>query len=213
MQHEERAEKLVRRIESFSDLVMGFSLAFLALTLTIPPHITDLVSNPWWLIAYGWSFAIIAALWYTHQRLFSHYFWPEPGTIVLNFILLSMIGLIVYFVQVFVHYHDEFDRFWAFLAYFTAFGIALVSLGILYWHGVRRRWVHLDGDLRYIGTRYVIRGLGSGSCMLIGVAVCALRAGRTMSDVWPLALLAFTGLVVTRGAVRFMKQRIIVDNP
>jgi uncharacterized membrane protein len=90
--------------------VIGFSLALLALTLGIPPHIVDLLTNPWWLIAYFWTFFLIAGLWFNHQRLFTTYFWPEPVAVVLNFVLLSMTGLLVYFVQVFVHYHDSFDR-------------------------------------------------------------------------------------------------------
>ena len=89
MKAEERAERLTRRIESFSDLVIGFSLALLALTLTIPPHIIELATNPWWLVAYIWTFAVIAGIWYNHQRLFTHFFWPETLTIVLNFALLG----------------------------------------------------------------------------------------------------------------------------
>ncbi|HEX8805420.1 MAG TPA: TMEM175 family protein, partial [Candidatus Aquilonibacter sp.] len=117
MTREERAERLTRRIESFSDLVIGFSLALLALTLSIPPHIVDLVRNPWWLIAYFWTFGVIARTWYTHQRLFTRLFWPDPLSVFLNFVLLAMVGLLVFFVQVFVHYRDEFERVWAFTAY------------------------------------------------------------------------------------------------
>jgi len=44
--HEEREARLVHRIESFSDLVIGFSLALLGLTLVIPAHATELLAHP-----------------------------------------------------------------------------------------------------------------------------------------------------------------------
>src|ERR1700759_2132684 len=107
---EERDERLVRRIEAFSDLVMGFSLALLGLTLVIPEHAMTLFIHPFWLVSYFCTFAVIAVLWFNHQRLFSMFFIPEAFCIVLNFLLLSMIGLMVYFVQVFGRIHGDADQ-------------------------------------------------------------------------------------------------------
>jgi len=207
-QHE-RAERLTRRIESFSDLVIGFSLALVALTLQIPAHIVDLVHNPWWLIAYFWTFTVIASIWFNHQRLFTHYFWPDALAIGLNFALLSMVGLLVYFVQVFVHLHTEFDRIWAFLAYFTAFGMSLVFMGVLYLHGTRRRWAALDAQDRYIGARMAVRALLLGGLMLIGVAVSALRPARSMDDVWPVMWAVAAGALGVRASWIILKRRIV----
>jgi hypothetical protein len=205
----ERAERLKHRIESFSDLVIGFSLALLALTLTIPPHFIDLITNPWWLIAYFWTFAVIAGLWYTHQRLFTHFFWPEPLTIFLNFALLSMVGLLVFFVQVLVHYHSEPDRVWAFLAYFTVFGIGFIIMGSLYLHGAWRRWDALSGEDRYIAVRAAARGIVGGTFIVAGAAISALRPARDMEDILPLAVCALGSLIGVRVAVAAVKPRII----
>jgi len=199
----------VRRIESFSDLVIGFSLALLALTLSIPPQISDLITNPWWLIAYFWTFGIICSLWFTHQRLFTHFFWPEPISIIANFVLLSMVGLIVYFVQVFVHYHHELDKVWAFLAYFFAFGIALVALGSLYLHGTRRRWQQLVPDERFTGLKYAVRGIVVGTAIVAGTVVSALFRPTSMDAVWPLVMCVFLGVVGVRIFNRVMKPRIV----
>lgn len=208
MTQEERAERLTRRIESFSDLVIGFSLALLALTLTIPPHIIELATNPWWLVAYIWTFGVIAGIWYNHQRLFTHYFWPETLTIVLNFALLAMIGLLVYFVQVFVHYHDSFDRAWAFLAYFMVFGLGFLILGTLYLHGTRRRWDALTGEDRYTGLRQGARGIIGGTFIVIGVAVSALRPAKSMDDLLPLGIFVLVGLLGSRFVLQALKRRI-----
>ncbi|MGA8839033.1 MAG: TMEM175 family protein [Candidatus Aquilonibacter sp.] len=209
MRREERDERLTRRIESFSDLVIGFSLALLALTLSIPPHIVDLWTNPWWLIAYFWTFAIVASIWYSHQRLFTLFFWPETFSIVLNFVLLSMVGLLVYFVQVFVHYHAALDQVWAFVAYFAVLGIAFIALGTLYLHGARRRWAALDGEDRYVGFRQALRGIVGGAFMLVGALVVALRSVKSLDELWPLALFVFAGFLVARFAAGLFKARIV----
>ncbi|MGA7745715.1 MAG: TMEM175 family protein [Candidatus Aquilonibacter sp.] len=209
MRREERDERLTRRIESFSDLVIGFSLALLALTLSIPPHIVDLWTNPWWLIAYFWTFAIVASIWYSHQRLFTLFFWPETFSIVLNFVLLSMVGLLVYFVQVFVHYHAALDQVWAFVAYFAVLGIAFIALGTLYLHGARRRWAALDGEDRYVGFRQALRGIVGGAFMLVGALVVALRSVKSLDELWPLALFVFAGFLVARFAAGLFKARVV----
>jgi uncharacterized membrane protein len=207
MRREERAERLVRRIESFSDLVIGFSLALLALTLTIPTHFLDLWRHPWWLIAYFWTFAIIGNLWFLHQRLFTHYFWPERLSIFLNFVLLSLVGLIVFFVQVFVRYKAEPDEVWAFLTYFFVLGLALMVMGLLYLHGTRKRWDSLDADERFVGMRHSLRGI-VGAGMMIGAAASALRVPQTMNDIAPLMACIAVSAFGTRMSLRTLKQRI-----
>jgi uncharacterized membrane protein len=205
----ERTERLTRRIESFSDLVIGFSLALLALTLSIPPHIVELATNPWWLIAYIWTFAVIAGIWYNHQRLFTHFFWPQTLTVILNFALLATIGLLVFFVQVFVHYHTSFDRVWAFLAYFAVFAIAFIIMGTLYLHGTRRRWGTLPAEDRYTGLRQAARGIIGGVFILLGVALSALHPARSMDDLLPLGICVVVSLTGVRLGLRALKPRIL----
>jgi len=207
MRREERAERLVRRIKSFSDLVIGFSLALLALTLSIPAHFIDLWLHPWWLIAYFWTFAIIGNIWFLHQRLFTHYFWPERVSILLNFVLLALVGLIVFFVQVFVRYKVEVDQVWAFLTYFFVMGVALMVMGLLYLHGTRKRWDSLDADERFIGVRHSLRGI-VGAGMMIGAVASALRSPQTMNDILPLMACIAVAAFGTRLSLRAVKSRI-----
>ncbi|MGB6984703.1 MAG: TMEM175 family protein [Candidatus Aquilonibacter sp.] len=209
MVHEERQERLIRRLESFSDLVIGFSLALLGLTLAIPNHLIDLYRNPWWLIAYVWTFGVIASIWYTHQRLFSYYFTVRPYTILLNFALLASLGLIVYFVQVFVHVQGEPDKVWAFLIYFFVQGLAFTIMGVLYTHGVRARWARLDVELRYEGVRHAARMLAGGIGVLIGVTIAALRHPQSMDDAFYVAIISLLGLLGARIVTRALKPRIM----
>ena len=209
MTHEERhQERLVHRLESFSDLVIGFSLALLGLTLVVPNHVIELVRNPWWLVAYFWTFTLIASIWSTHQRLFSTYFTIRPYTILLNFVLLALLGLIVYFVQVFVHVEGEPDKVWAFLIYFSVQSLAYMVMGGLYAHGVRARWEGLDGELRYQGVRQAVRLLVAGGTVLVGVIVTALRHPQSMDDAAVVGFISLAGLLAARVVMRVLRSRI-----
>ncbi len=208
MRLEERDERLVHRLESFSDLVIGFSLALLGLTLAIPNHLIELYRNPWWLIAYLWTFAVIASIWYTHQRLFSYYFTVRPYTIFLNFVLLASLGLIVYFVQMFVHVQGEPDKVWAFLVYFFMQSLAFIVMGVLYAHGVRARWDALDGELRYQGVRNAVRMLMTGGAVLIGVIVSALRHPQSLNDAVIVGIISLVGALGSRVVMRLFAPRI-----
>lgn len=209
MTHEERhQERLVHRLESFSDLVIGFSLALLGSTLLVPNHVIELVRNPWWLVAYFWTFTLIASIWYTHQRLFSTYFTIRPYTILLNFVLLALLGLIVYFVQVFVHVEGEPDKVWAFLIYFSVQSLAYMVMGALYAHGVRARWEGLDGELRYQGVRQAVRLLVAGGTVLVGVIVTALRHPQSMDDAAVVGFISLAGLLAARVVMRVLRSRI-----
>ena len=207
VRHEEREERLIHRLESFSDLVIGFGLALLSLTLAVPQHLTELVKNPWWLLAYVWTYFVIASIWYTHQRLFSYYFTVRTYTVVLNFVLLGLVGLIVYFVQVFVHVQGP-DKIWAFLAYFFVQSISFIVMGVLYLHGVHARWPLLDGELRYDGVRQVARTLVAGCAILGGVIVAALRHPTSMDDAAPVAFISLIGLFTARVVLRLLKTRL-----
>jgi uncharacterized membrane protein len=207
--HEERhQERLVHRLESFSDLVIGFSLALLGSTLLVPNHVIELVRNPWWLVAYFWTFTLIASIWYTHQRLFSTYFTIRPYTILLNFVLLALLGLIVYFVQVFVHVEGEPDKVWAFLIYFSVQSLVYMVMGALYAHGVRARWEGLDGELRYQGVRQAVRLLVAGGTVLVGVIVTALRHPQSMDDAAVVGFISLAGLLAARVVMRVLRSRI-----
>lgn len=43
------------RVESFSDMIMGFSVALLGLTLVIPAHTIALFREPAWILVYCWN--------------------------------------------------------------------------------------------------------------------------------------------------------------
>ncbi|MDQ6826482.1 MAG: TMEM175 family protein [Candidatus Eremiobacteraeota bacterium] len=106
LHHVESDEHFVRRLEGFSDVVIGFSLAQLALSLNIPSQFSALLGNPTWFFAYLWTFSLVCYLWFEHHRMFARIFIPRTVPILLNFGWLATIGLMVYLVQVFIHFQD-----------------------------------------------------------------------------------------------------------
>ncbi len=96
----ERHERDIRRTEAFSDVVIGFSLGQIGLSLVVPQHIDDLVRNPGWFAAFLWTFALVCLLWWNHHRLFRTVFVPTRVTIILNFVLLASIVLLAFLAEV-----------------------------------------------------------------------------------------------------------------
>lgn len=210
MEHEERSLRLVHRIEAFSDLVMGFSVGLLGLTLVIPVHAVVLVLHPFWLVSYFWTFALIGLLWMRHQRLFSVFFVPTPFCIALNFLFLSTLGLIVYFVQVFAHVRGEFDQAIALVGYVAALAVALISLGILFAIGIRTHWDRLLPKDRYGGLSEAAHGIGVGTALLLGciatpIVFLELRWNATVTLVGA----AVIGFTIVRAWLHFQKPRIV----
>jgi uncharacterized membrane protein len=133
-------ERFVHRLEAFSDVVIGFSLAQLGATLIVPPHATALTANPGWLLAFLWTFALVCLMWWSHNRIFRTSFVPTPLAIVLNFVLLATIVLLVYFAQVFARATTMNDLIVAARLYFGMLAINYLITACLYaiTHGSRR---------------------------------------------------------------------------
>jgi len=101
---EETQQRLIHRLEAFSDIIIGFSLAQLALSLAIPKNgAAGLLENPAPLIAFVLTFTIVCGMWWAHHRLFTHYFVPIPVMVVLNFVTLAGVSFAVYSVQLMLH--------------------------------------------------------------------------------------------------------------
>lgn len=116
-------EHTVRRLEAFSDIVIGFSLAQLGASLQFTKAMTLDMRG---VLAFVASFAIVCSLWYFHHRLFASYFVPKTLPIVLNFIWLAVVVLLV-----FVAVHSSADGFalrGPTLLYFCLYALAYAIL-------------------------------------------------------------------------------------
>lgn len=154
---DDRDEKLLHRLEAFSDIVIGFSLA--QATLSLEPK--KFFIEPTYVMAFAVTFAGVASIWWIHNRLFAKFFVPNRLSIFLNFIALGCIILYVFSLQAMMTAASKA----AIPFYFATFGMVYLLLGALYLLGVReRRPVLSVEDYRH--------GLGRGvRTSLVGVAM------------------------------------------
>ena len=172
---DESEQRLIHRLEAFSDVVIGFSLAQLALSLAIPKNgAAGLLQHSEPLIAFIITFALVCGMWWAHHKLFTHYFVPAPVMVILNFITLAGVSFAVYSVQLMLHQapapirgqkpisgHSSMD----FVFYLASLAVVYGLLGIQYLYGWSVRRTNLPVHVAFDGLRSAL--------MLIGVALAS----------------------------------------
>jgi hypothetical protein len=86
----------VSRIEAFSDVVFGFSLTLLVVSLAVPRTFTDLLTDMRGFLPFAVCFSIFALVWWQHHNFFRRYGLDDGLTATLNFVLLFVMLLYTY---------------------------------------------------------------------------------------------------------------------
>ena len=86
----------VTRVEAFSDVVFGFALTLLVVSLEVPHTFNQLLAAMSGFVPFAISFAILAQVWWVHHNFFRRYGLQDGATILLNLILLFVVLLYVY---------------------------------------------------------------------------------------------------------------------
>lgn len=201
---EETQQRLIHRLEAFSDIIIGFSLAQLALSLAIPKNAAaGLLENPAPLIAFGITFVLVCGMWWAHHRLFVHYFVPIPIMVVLNFVTLAGVSFAVYSVQLMLHEgHSSLD----FAFYEWSLAAVYVLLAVQYFYGwtVRRKLVPekvAEGGLR---AALMLGGIG----IAFGtIAFVTVRYGVRVSGLQYIGFVIVAYAVALRLFFRFRRAR------
>jgi uncharacterized membrane protein len=84
------------RIDAFSDVVFGFAITLLVVSLEIPHTFEELHRSLRGFIPFGICFVFLILLWYSHFKFFRRYGLHDAGTITLNAVLLFVILFYVY---------------------------------------------------------------------------------------------------------------------
>jgi uncharacterized membrane protein len=194
---EESEERVVHRLEAFSDIVIGFSLAQMTLNLVLPNDPLELFTkHSVALIAFGLTFMIVASMWWAHHRLFTHYFVPTPINIVLNFLSLGGVMFLVYALQIWIHAVQHRNVGYAVYEWSIAWVMAV--LAVLTYSGVALRADRMDERLARLGYHHALRSAAIAVVFLfLGVASItlasdnaidiALVAGLVLLMLWRLA--------------------------
>jgi uncharacterized membrane protein len=178
-------ERFVHRLEAFSDIVIGFSLAQLGATLVLPPHPQSLLSNPGWFFAFCWTFALVCSMWWNHNRVFRIPFHPTTAALIANFTLLASIVLLIFFAELFAHAMTTPDAFVAARLYFATLAVNYLLTAWLYQaaHGwVRGVAVNGVSALFQLTIVVVLLPLGNNPAAL-AVMGCAIPLGFVLGRI------------------------------
>lgn len=192
---------LVGRLESFGDIVVGFSMSQLALQLEIPKSPQDVFGHPLNYFVFFAAFALVGIFWLRFHRIMAIGFAPRPLDIGLLFALLAFIALVPYSLVTYMRLLGPagYARESVTLYLGDFLGIALFSW-ILSIRGLRRAWSVLDETERPGAWRPVIAGF-----VIVPVFVLALAGVLTAGPI------AFGLLVLIGPLVRF--AALLVPRP
>lgn len=86
----------VTRIEAFSDVVFGFALTLIVVSLEVPTTFGELMQIMRGFPAFAICFAMLTWVWYVHHVFFRRYALTDDITIVLNALLLFVVLFYTY---------------------------------------------------------------------------------------------------------------------
>ncbi len=84
------------RLDAFSDVVFGFALTLLVVSLEVPHNYSELHHLLRGFLPFALSFLLLMLVWYGHFRLFQRFALHDAGTIWLNGLLLFTVLFYVY---------------------------------------------------------------------------------------------------------------------
>jgi uncharacterized membrane protein len=167
----ERDERYTHRLESFSDVVIAFSLAQTSLNFSIPHRAIDIYTQPIALTAFAVTFAVVAAFWWSHHRLFDGFFVPRRSTVFLNFVALALLVWLIFQLQLFLRFEGTSSAIAALVGYVATYALVYFVLALLCAICVRIRWPQLDELGRRRGVEMTGRIVGIVVGTLVGLAI------------------------------------------
>jgi uncharacterized membrane protein len=155
-----RPERATHRLEAFSDIVIGFSLAQLGLSFVIPAHAIEFVTRPAGIFAFIVTFVVVGRFWWVNFLVFEHYFRPNRTMVALNFIALGSLLLQIFALQLYLHFAPLQEGVVASRIYFALFSLSYGIQGVMLALGLRYRWGALSPQLRRSGVRILFSRFG-----------------------------------------------------
>lgn len=168
------------RLDAFSDVVFGFALTLLVVSLEVPKTFEELHHLLAGFIPFGISFLLLMLVWYGHFNFFRRFGTHDTGTIWLNGLLLFVVLFYVYplkflflsaFAQSGMVTHAT-DLREVVLLYAAGLAAIYMLFAALYANGYRQREkLELTPKERMLTRNAVLEEAGTGA---VGLLVCAL---------------------------------------
>ena len=86
----------VSRLEAFSDVIFGFAVSLLVVSLEAPKSYEELMEMMHGMLAFAFCFFIFIDVWFEHHRFFQRYALQDNVVVPLNTILLFVVLFYVY---------------------------------------------------------------------------------------------------------------------
>jgi len=86
----------ITRLEAFCDVVFGFALTLLVVSLEVPRSYADLMAAVRGFVPFAACFAQLVFIWRAHYRFSRRYGLEDPYTVFLNVVLLFLVLFFVY---------------------------------------------------------------------------------------------------------------------
>jgi len=86
----------VSRVEAFSDVVFGFALTLIVVSLEVPKTFAELMTEMRGFLAFAICFAMLTWIWHVHHTFFRRYAMTDEITIALNTVLLFLVLFYIY---------------------------------------------------------------------------------------------------------------------
>jgi uncharacterized membrane protein len=202
----------VTRVEAFSDIVFGFALTLIVVSLEVPKTFAELMHSMRGFLGFAICFAILMWVWHAHHTFFRRYAMTDEVTIALNTMLLFLVLFYVYplkfIFSVVTGTADAGTGHAAtlFVIYGLGFAGIFALLLLLYVHALRRRdelelnahEVHDTRTAMVMYGAYVIVALLSVAIALAAPPHLVAWAGWTYFLIGPIS----AGIATARGVRR-----------
>ena len=86
----------ITRLEAFCDVVFGFAITLLVVSLEVPHTYAGLMADMRGFLPFAACFAQLAMIWRTHYKFSRRYGLEDPYTVFLNVVLLFLVLFYVY---------------------------------------------------------------------------------------------------------------------
>ena len=122
----------VSRVEAFSDVVFGFAISLLVVSLEAPKSYHELIETLRGFLPFAICFFLLVDIWFEHHDFFKRYALHDRPTMILNTILLFVVLYYVYPLKyvslLMVHAaHDELTPDQG-VQLFTVYGIGFAAV-------------------------------------------------------------------------------------
>ena len=212
----------VSRIEAFSDVVFGFALTLLVVSLEVPHTFSDLLADMRGFLPFALCFTIFALVWWQHHNFFRRYGLDDVVTATLNFVLLFVMLFYTYplkflFTGMFGQFlgtsHEGKPVVWieqaqtSTLMVIYGLGYATVYLVfvLLYWNAARHRG-ELELNRFEIFDTYTTM-MESGVQTAVGIS-CALLAAALPTKIAGLAGFIFFAIPLGMSMIGARRGRL-----